>query len=46
MGDFALGWKSVLFVVELVIFVVVAVKSAKLQTQEEREFLAEAKKTA
>jgi hypothetical protein len=44
MNDFALGWKIFLFAAELVIFVVVAVKSAKLQAQEEREFLAEAKK--
>jgi hypothetical protein len=46
MNDFALGWKIALFVAELVIFVVVAVKSATLQAQEEREFLAEAKKKA
>ncbi len=46
MSDFAVGWKIVLFVIELVIFVVVAVKSAGLQTREEREFLADAKKKA
>lgn len=46
MNDFALGWKILLFVVELIIFLVVAFKSATLQGQEEKEFLASAKKRA
>ncbi len=46
MNDFALGWKIVLFIVELVIFLIVAVKSAKLLGQEEKEFLAEERKKA
>jgi hypothetical protein len=46
MNDFALGWKVILFIAELIIFLVVAVKSAALQGQEEKEFLAGAKKKA
>jgi len=46
MNDFALGWKVILFVAELIIFLVVAFKSAALQGQEEKEFLAGAKKKA
>ncbi len=44
MNDFALGWKIFLFIVEFVIFLVIAIKSGILQTQEEKEFLAEEKK--
>ena len=46
MNDFALGWKILLFAVELIIFLVVAFKSTALQGQEEKEFLAGAKKKA
>ena len=46
MEDFALGWKIVLFIVELIIFVIVAVKSASLLKKEEPEFLADEKKKA
>jgi len=46
MSDFALGWKVILFVGELIIFLVVAFKSAALQGQEEKEFLAGARKKA
>lgn len=46
MSDFALGWKVILFVAELIIFLVVAFKSATLQGQEEKDFLAGAKKKA
>jgi hypothetical protein len=46
MKDFALGWKVILFVAELIIFLVVAFKSAALQGQEEKEFLAGSEKKA
>jgi len=46
MNDFALGWKIVLFIAELIIFLVVAISSAKLFNKEEQEFLADEKKRA
>jgi hypothetical protein len=44
MNDFALGWKIVLILAEFIIFLVIAMKSAKLLAQEEKEYLAEEKK--
>jgi len=46
MNDFAFGWKIILFIAELIIFLVVAIKSAKLLIREEQEFLADEKKSA
>ena len=46
MNDFALGWKITLFIAELIIFLVVAIKSATLLRREEQEYLAEEKKRA
>lgn len=46
MNDFALGWKTILFLAELIIFLVVAIMSAKTLSREEQEFLADEKKRA
>jgi hypothetical protein len=46
MSDFAIGWKIILFIAEVIIFLVIAISSAKLLNKEEQEFLADKKKGA
>ena len=46
MSDFALSWKIILFSVEFILFLIIAISSATLQKKEEQEFLADKKKGA